>query len=80
MGYQANASNSYATAIGYQAIASATNSFSFGYYSEAAGDNSFAIGTYGLNGDGTVNTGRPTKNISIVLCRNGYGRTIEPER
>ncbi|MBE0675075.1 MAG: tail fiber domain-containing protein [Bacteroidales bacterium] len=73
VGYQSTASNTYATAIGYQAKATAANSFSFGNNAEAAGDNSFAIGTYGLNGDGTVNTARPTKTFLSYSIALGMG-------
>ncbi len=63
IGYEANATGQYSTAVGYKAKATGEDAYSFGSAADASGEKSFAIGTYGLNNDGTPNTGRPTHTM-----------------
>lgn len=73
LGFHSSANSEYSMAIGYYAIATGKDSYAIGSQAEANGDKSFAIGSYGLNEDGTVNTGRATWTPGFYSLAFGMG-------
>ena len=73
LGFHSSANNDYSMAIGYYAIATGKDSYAIGSQAEANGDKSFAIGSYGLNEDGSVNTGRATWTPGYYSLAFGMG-------